>query len=219
MNIRWRLAQAAERRWWKQYLANKSINTYLQQKKHYWHQVLYAFTIEVPPGVKVLDAGCGPAGIFLALDQQQVTAVDPLLTAYDKFVHFDRSAYPWVDFQQSALEQWTIGEPFAWAFCLNAINHVADLELALHRLTLSVRPGGQLLLTVDVHRSSWLKAIFRAIPGDVLHPHQHGQEDYLHRLRLLGWDIQQVKTLKTGKIFDYIGIHAAKSIHGTKTSK
>jgi len=211
MNNRWRLAQAAEKRWWQHYLSGQEVNEYLLQKKAYWQRILHAFSIDLPPKARVLDAGCGPAGIFIALEQQRVMAIDPLLTAYDTLDHFDRSWYSWVDFQESTLEKWSTNMPFPWVFCLNAINHVADLELAIRHLTEVTAQDGQLLLTVDVHRSSWLKGIFRAIPGDILHPHQHGQADYLERLRKMGWTIRQVETLKTGTIFDYIGIYATRS--------
>lgn len=211
MTNRWRLAQAAEKRWWRQYLAGKGVDRYLRDKKRYWYRILQAFAIDLPAGAHVLDAGCGPAGIFIALEQQRVTAVDPLLADYEELAHFSRAWYPGVDFRCATLEEWTTAKRFSWAFCLNAINHVADLEQALHGLTRAVEPGGQLLLTVDVHRSSWLKILFRAIPGDVLHPHQHGQDDYLALLRHMGWSIRQVETLKTGRIFDYIGIHAIKT--------
>ena len=192
-------------------MSGKESGAYLRKKKAYWHRVLQEFAVELPVGIQVLDAGCGPAGIFIALDRQRVTAIDPLLADYAALDHFDPSWYPWVQFQACPLEMYAAGEAYSWAFCLNAINHVADLDKALHHLTQAVGEGGELLLTVDVHRSPWLKAIFRAVPGDILHPHQHGRDDYLQRLCKMGWSIRQIKNLKTGKIFNYIGIHAVKT--------
>lgn len=204
------MAQSVEHRWWAYYLARKPVGDYLRRKKQYWYRILELFDLQLRPGLSVLDAGCGPAGIFLIFPNQKVTAIDPLLSQYDKLDHFDRSDYDWVAFEACALETWKPQIQYDWVFCLNAINHVAYLNRSMSVLGHAVRPGGKLLVTVDVHRFSGLKNLFRWLPGDILHPHQHAAADYIHRINRAGFAIEQTKILRRGNIFAHIGILAQK---------
>jgi 2-polyprenyl-6-hydroxyphenyl methylase/3-demethylubiquinone-9 3-methyltransferase len=204
MRIRWRIAQAAEIRWWQFYLHRRDPAAYLNAKRAYWRRVLRAAGVSVPGGAAVLDAGCGPAGIFLVLDHCRVDAVDPLLEQYEaRLPHFSRSAFPWVRFHTGLLEQFDAPAAYDYVFCLNALNHVADLELAADRLLRALRPGGTLVLSVDAHRHALLKPLFRALPGDILHPHQHGLADYRSLLESRSCCIRRTVRLKRGRIFDY----------------
>ena len=111
---------------------------------------------EIVPGRKVLDAGCGPAGVFISLyEQEKVTAIDPLLEQYEQdLAIFARQDYPQVQFRVGTLEALTkdLGQ-FSAIYCFNAISHVADWGLCLDNLTALATPGTRLLLTSDVHLS------------------------------------------------------------------
>lgn len=211
MNLKWRIAQAAEIRWWRRYLGRKDPGVYRRQKEAYWKKVLERTGVAPAPRDRVLDAGCGPAGIFLLLQEQQVDAIDPLLEAYGRQLpYFSPADYPWVQFETRRLEDLKVTAVYDAVFCLNAINHVADLEIALDRLLAAARPGAPVVISVDVHRSSFLKKLFRLLPGDVLHPHQHSLDDYLARLSHRGCHIRKVERLKPGHIFDYYLIVAER---------
>jgi SAM-dependent methyltransferase len=213
MNTRWRVAQALEIRWWQRYLAGRDPGDYLLKKRRYWRRILQEADVSVAPGERVLDAGCGPAGIFLILEGRQVTAVDPLLEAYEsKLPHFSRRRYPAVNFQCLPLENLKVTTLFDKVCCFNAINHVADLSLSFDRLVAALRPGGILLLTVDVHRRRFLKHLFRLVSGDLLHPHQHALADYVAMVEARGCSVLHTKLLKPGIIFDYCLIVAHKGI-------
>ncbi|MCO6487447.1 MAG: class I SAM-dependent methyltransferase [Phaeodactylibacter sp.] len=204
MNLRWKAAQAAEIRWWRAYLRNKKPEAYLEQKAAYWRRVLEAAQYEPAAGTRVLDAGCGPAGIFIILEAQEVHAVDPLLGAYQADLpHFDPSRYPYVRFFAEPLESFDPPEPYDTIFCLNAINHVADLEKSLDVLAGALKPGGRLLLSVDVHKHGALKKLFRWVPGDVLHPQQYSLGDYQRMLRERGLEVERAVRLKEGRVFDF----------------
>ena len=211
MNLKWKIAQALEKRWWRLYLRRQSPEDYLHRKRDYWRRVLASSDVELPEGGCVLDAGCGPAGIFIILEEQRVDAVDPLLDAYERELdHFSSSWYPWVRFHAVPLEQFERRERYDVVFCLNALNHVADLERAADRLVGALKPGGQLLVSVDVHRRRSLKKLFQWIPGDILHPHQYDLEDYLKLLEERACKIRLASALKPGSIFDYFLMVAEK---------
>ncbi len=207
MHLRWKIAQAAEIRWWQRYLRGKSPEEYLQWKEEYWESFLQKCAVAPASNARCLDAGCGPAGIFITLRDQQVDAIDPLLHQYEqKLAAFERSSYPWVNFQQSSIETFEPTHSYDYIFCLNAINHVADWSASIARLFQWTKSGGTIVLSTDVHRHAWLKPIFRTLPGDILHPHQHRLQDYLQEI-----DKYQPKSLKSilikkELIFDYYAL-------------
>jgi len=177
---------------------------YLSRKAAYWRRVLDAADYRPAPGARVLDAGCGPAGVFMVLKEQRVDACDPLLPRYETSIpHFRKEDYPWVRFLEAPLEYLAPETPYESLFCLNAINHVADLTVALDRLVAALAPGGKLLLSVDAHRHDLLKRIFRILPGDILHPHQHDLAEYESMLKRRGLKVERRVLLKPGRIFDY----------------
>lgn len=212
MTFRWKLAQFFEIRWWHHYLRNKDVSTYLDWKKAYWRDFLKHAGMEVPLGACVLDAGCGPAGIFMVLDGRQVEALDPLLGQYEReLAHFKRTDYPNVRFVESPLESFEPPKLYDWVFCLNAINHVADLKRCFDRLAALTAPGGTIAISVDAHNYPWLKHLFRAIPGDVLHPHQYDLKEYESLLDNKECRIVRTLCLKKEMIFGYYLLVAQKS--------
>lgn len=184
---------------------------YVEDKRRHWRKVLSQLGVQIVPGERALDAGCGPAGIFTILHEQKVDALDPLLEEYEKKLPgFQRDQFPYVHFQQLMLEQLEVKETYDLIFCMNAINHVADLNLALGRLVQALKPNGTLVLSVDAHRHSFFKFIFRLIPGDVLHPQQDDIADYQRYLLAQGLKIERIEVLKKGWVFDYVVFKAKK---------
>ncbi|OAV45400.1 bifunctional 2-polyprenyl-6-hydroxyphenol methylase/3-demethylubiquinol 3-O-methyltransferase UbiG [Lewinella sp. 4G2] len=203
---RWKLAQYLEGKWWQRYLKNKSPEAYLADKRRYWQSLLDDLNWETVKGRQVLDAGCGPAGIFIHLRSvEQVVALDPLLDTYAGTLDiFDQGNYPEVSFYQQPLEQRLPEDlKFDAIYCFNAINHVADWSTALDQLTAYAHPGTRMILSSDVHRHAWLLPIFKALPGDALHPQQHGPEAYRTALRQRGWIIDSEMVLREEAIFNY----------------
>ena len=202
--LRWQIAQFFELYWWRFYLANKPKKEYLAWKKAYWKAFLQKVGLELPANARVLDAGCGPAGIFTILDQQQVDALDPLLDQYaKKFPHFSPEDFPNVQFFNQPLEQFFPEKKYDVVFALNAINHVAELDTCMDRLVALTQPGGYLFLSVDAHRYRWLRRLFQLLPADILHPHQFTLEEYQDMLSRRGAKILRTVPLRSERIFNY----------------
>ncbi len=210
---RWRLAQRLELAWWRRYLRRYDAGQYLQAKKAYWQRVLSVANVALAPGERVLDAGCGPAGIFIALTQQQVDAVDPLLARYEQHLPLFRPAdYPHVRFWPQVLEDFCPPTPYRHVFCLNAVNHMRDIRRSMQVLADALAPGGVLILSTDAHRYSWCCWLFRLLPGDVLHPHQYTDAEYAQMLETQGLRIERREILKSELIFAHYLYVARKPI-------
>jgi 2-polyprenyl-6-hydroxyphenyl methylase/3-demethylubiquinone-9 3-methyltransferase len=206
MSLRWRIAQWFELKWWQRYFAAKDKHSYYQWKKEYWRGLIDQIGEGLPlaHARSLADLGCGPAGIFIIFGDKQVTAVDPLLDTYAATLSFfDRADYPYTTFVNQQLEEYAPAEPHDLVFCMNAINHVADIELAYDRLVAAAKPNGYLIVSIDAHNHSFFKRLFRLIPGDILHPHQYDLEEYATFMIQRGCRITQTLLVKKEFFFSH----------------
>ena len=210
---RWNTAQFAERKWWQNYLKNKEVSEYLSWKKNYWNQLLQKCTpfFSINEKDTILDAGCGPAGMFMLFDKNNTTAFDPLIDTYeDDLPHFNKSYYPSVTFINKGLEDISINEKFDKIFCMNAINHVHNIELSYDNLIHLAKTKAYIIVTIDAHNHSFFKKLFRLLPGDILHPHQYDLKEYEDFLTSRNCDLVQSIHLKHEFFFDHYMLIAKK---------
>lgn len=206
MSLRYQLAQSLEQRWWKRYLAKKQPENYLDWKRNYWIQFLEKLPTELlqNENQNLADFGCGPAGIFMVLKNQKVTALDPLLSKYEATTFFDLNNYPWVKFENAQIENLKSKDEFDGAFCLNAINHVQDLQIALQTIENSLKPGGWLVLSSDVHKRHWTRKLFKKISWiDPLHPQQDHAQDYEMSFQKLNLAVESSFRHSENFLFEY----------------
>lgn len=203
--IKWKIAQKLEYKWWQKYLEKKDLEEYLQWKLNYWNRLLGEIVdvLPFPKNQHILDAGCGPAGIFLALNHNKVDAIDPLLDKYQNLPHFDAQRVEWTNFNCQTLESFDQDEIYDVIFCLNAINHVRNVELCYDNLIKALKPGGVMVISTDAHKHQFIKRLFQFVPGDVLHPVQLDISEYNRFLTSRGLKIRKNLNYEEGRIFDY----------------
>ncbi len=210
--LRWKLAQYFEKRWWKSYLRNKTSVGYRTWKIDYWKKLLVIGEISLADGNKILDAGCGPAGVFIVLQNYQLTAIDPLLNDYEtQLIHFKKSDFKNIEFIHTPIESFKRENFFDFVFCMNAINHVQNYELSMNNLVDSIKQGGTFVLTIDAHNYSLFKYLFRIVPGDILHPYQYDLNEYKSHLINRGVEIVKEVLLKENFYFNHYMIVAKRN--------
>lgn len=205
LSFKWKIAQKLERLWWKRYLGKQSVEEYRAWKYQYWKKLYSYFSdiVSLKTEHQVADLGCGPAGIF-SYFENELTAVDPLLESYEKDLPvFNRADYPNVSFVNSSIEQYSTQKRFHLVCCLNAINHVNDIEVSFNKLFELTAGGGYCLLSIDAHNFQFLKLLFRAIPGDALHPHQYDLKEYKDMAEACGFSMRKEICYKAQYIFNY----------------
>lgn len=210
---RWNAAQFAERKWWQNYLKNKDIPAYLAWKKEYWQSLLQKSThyFSLAADDRILDAGCGPAGMFMLFDRPDTVAFDPLIHMYEQDLpHFKKSMYPHVQFVNAGLEDYSCTEKFNVLFCMNAINHVQDIEKSFDNLIACADLNASIIVTIDAHNHSTFKHLFRLLPGDILHPHQYDLNEYQNMLTQRGCELLGTELLKHEFFFDHYLLVARK---------
>jgi len=181
MSLRWKIAQWFELKWWQRYFSGKDKAQYYEWKRNYWNELLGQISDSLPlaDSRHIADLGCGPAGIFTVFADKQVVAVDPLLDEYEQTLSFfDKKDFPYTTFIDQSLEDFSPTEKFDITFCMNAINHVADIDVAYDRLINATKADGTVVVSIDAHNHSFFKHLFRLIPGDILHPHQYDLPEY-----------------------------------------
>lgn len=212
VNLKWKLAQKLEYQWWIQYLKKKNPSEYLDKKIQYWNKILGAIedVVAIQPTDTILDAGCGPAGIFIALHNNKVEAIDPLLSKYVNLPVFKPSNFEWTNFRNIPIESLEDKEKYDVVFCLNAINHVNDINLCCKNLVDSLKPNGFLIMSTDAHRHPILKKIFQLLPGDMLHPIQLDINEYTAFFEKNQMQLVKKILYKRESIFDYYILIAQK---------
>lgn len=216
---RWKAAQYAERKWWQNYLKHKDVPEYLRWKTAYWNDLLKKCThyFTVRENDTVLDAGCGPAGMYMLFDKNKTVAFDPLIDTYETDLpHFEKKMYPHVEFVNAGLEDFKSENKFDLIFCMNAINHVQDIEKSFDNLVSFAGPSAHIAVTIDAHNHSFFKHLFRMLPGDILHPHQYDLNEYQNMLTRRGCEILGTELLKHEFLFDHYLLVARKIEDGNK---
>lgn len=213
MSLRWQIAQWFELRWWQRYLSGKNKASYYTWKKQYWNDLLDQISDVLPyrEAGSIADIGCGPAGIFITFEDKKVVASDPLLDTYERtLAFFDRDDFPYTTFVTEKMEDFRPAEKFDIVFCMNAINHVADINQAYDRLIDATKKHGYAVVSIDAHNHSFFKKLFRLIPGDILHPHQYDLKEYCDFMTNRGTVILKKQLVKKEFFFSHYVIVGRK---------
>ena len=128
------------------------------EERHWWYRGRLRVIrqqvarLNLPPGARILDAGCGSGRVLDELAQfGQVAGVDAspvAVTAAHRRGH--------VDVSLARVEELPFGdESFHLVTCLDVIEHTRDDTRALGELLRVTRPGGYLLVTAPAYPSLW----------------------------------------------------------------
>ena len=113
----------------------------------------------------VLDVGCGPRGSLVWADElaRRRVGLDPLAAEY-LALGADRHAMEYVAAPAEAMP--FAGASFDVVTSLNALDHVDNLDGAVAEIKRVLRPGGHLLIAVEVgHEPTWTEP--QALDWDV----------------------------------------------------
>lgn len=100
----------------------------------------------VAEGSRVLDVGCGISTILHALPGERI-GIDALAESYKRLYDYPTD----IQIEEASAEALPFGERFFdVVFCSNALDHMTSPERALAEMRRVLRPGGKLVLTVEV---------------------------------------------------------------------
>jgi SAM-dependent methyltransferase len=126
-------------------------------ERHWWYRgrrrVLHAVLdgLALPPGARILDAGCGSGRTLDDLARLGDAYGVDLSPAAASAAH-DRGHKTYV----AAVEELPFADAtFDLVTCLDVIEHTPDDEITLAELLRVTRPGGRLLVTVPAYPALW----------------------------------------------------------------
>jgi 2-polyprenyl-3-methyl-5-hydroxy-6-metoxy-1,4-benzoquinol methylase len=143
----------------------------------------------------VADIGCSNGYVTNLLSQ----LCDGDIYGFDylpELVDRASSAYPHINFQRADLvyKQIRWGRAFELVCCLETLEHVGDLRLALENVLGAVQDGGTLIVTVPVETGVWglAKYCVKTLAGYPIDELDAGRGEYFRAL-LTGKDISRFR--------------------------
>ena len=153
----------------------EDITEFLRLRRHTWSRLVDLLKGEIAfdSSKRVLDIGCGPTSIFLALRDGEKYVVDPTLEYLFKLHPFVREVeeYSNVNFASSTIEETTFDKQFDLIFTINSLDHVGALKPVIDKIDELLAPGGFLVVIVDCYADRAVRNIMKIFDVDLPHPH------------------------------------------------
>ena len=159
----------------------EDIMEFLRLRRHTWASLvgLLKGDIAFDSSKRVLDIGCGPTSIFLALSGGKKYVVDPTLERLFQLHPFVREVeeYRDVNFVSRPIEETIFDQQFDLIFTINALDHVGALKPVVDKIDELLAPGGILVIIVDCYADRTVRNIMSFFDVDLPHPHHFIAED------------------------------------------
>ena len=159
----------------------EDITEFLHLRRYTWAKLIDLLKDEIAFDnlKRVLDIGCGPTSIFLALREAEKYVVDPTLDHLFKLHTFVREVeeYSDVNFVSSIIEETTFDRQFDLIFTINALDHVGSLKPVIDKIEELLAPSGFLVVIVDCYADRTIRNIMRFFDVDIPHPHHFIADD------------------------------------------
>ncbi|MGA2181620.1 MAG: bifunctional class I SAM-dependent methyltransferase/glycosyltransferase family 2 protein [Bryobacteraceae bacterium] len=120
----------------------REIGRWQPARRYYRAQLARLFAFSVPPGMRVLEVGCGTGDLLAALRPAYGVGID--FSA--EMVSLARERHPNLIFQQADAHDFDLGEKFDFVVCSDLINDLWDVQTVLERIAVHCHPGTRLLL-------------------------------------------------------------------------
>jgi hypothetical protein len=155
---------------------------------------------------KTLDIGGKGTAIFLALKDGERYAVDPVYQDLFQVHPFLRELdeYQGVNFLAMPVEEVATVDRFESIFCINVLDHMADLKTIAGKIEGLLAPSGTLVVIVDCYADRAVRNLVRWFDVDLPHPHHFLTQDIpllFSRLALLKQDPAIFGLFLTGRLF------------------
>ncbi len=177
---RWLTAQEQER---KGVESADDMKEWLRVRRHTWTKLIDFLKddIDFNNSKRILDVGCGPTSIFLALRSGEKYAVDPnleRLLALHPFIK-DVEEYKDVNFILKPIEAIASDTKFDLIFMINVLDHVGAVKSVIDKVGELLSPSGTIVVIVDCYADRAVKNIMTYFDVDLPHPHHFIVEDIL----------------------------------------
>jgi SAM-dependent methyltransferase len=191
------------------------LQTHEVEDRHWWYRGrrrVLSRTIDrlaLPPGPRILDAGCGSGRNMVDLARRgSVTGVELSPTS----AALARARGVGEVIEGSVVEMPFADASFDLAVCLDVIEHIPDDVGALRELRRVVAPGGTLVVTVPAYQWLWSG-------HDEINQHQrrYNRSGLLRAARAAGWECERTTHFNSVLLPVAIALRALDRLHARAT--
>lgn len=164
-----------------------------RESGRFYHRLLENyFQFVVPPGVRVLEVGCGLGDLLAAVKPAHGVGVD----FSPAMIEQARQRHPQLEFQVAEAMEFSSAEPFDYILLSDLANDVPDVQALLERLQKFSHPRTRLVL--NFYNSLWRPVLGAAESlgwkAPTLLQNWLSLQDMKNLLRLAGWDVVTADT-------------------------
>src|SRR5690348_1227679 len=113
-----------------------------ETERYYQKYLRKYFTFLVPPGLRVLEAGCGIGDLLAAVKPARGLGVD----FSPAMIDLARKRHPGIEFQTTDVGEFSANEKFDYILLSDLVNDLPDVQAVLERLRTMSTPGTRLVV-------------------------------------------------------------------------
>ena len=167
-----------------QFRPRESRRCYQQLLRRY-----YGFL--VPPGLKVLELGCGLGDLLAAVRPARGVGID----FSPSMIALARQRHPGIEFQIGDALQFSSNEPFDYILLSDLVNDLPDVQKAFEQLHAAATPRTRLVLNFfsNLWRPILQAAEKLGLKSPTLEQNWLSSNDVANLLHLAGWEVIKVQ--------------------------
>ena len=131
---------AERRRYWDEFAL--AMERWQPYRRHYQRRLAEVFRLLIPPGMRVLEAGCGQGDLLASLAPSRGVGVD----LSPAMIERARARHPHLEFVCGDAHDFDPGETFDYVICSDLLNDIWDVQRVLENLGRACHPGTRLVL-------------------------------------------------------------------------
>jgi SAM-dependent methyltransferase len=160
--------------------------------RHYHELLRRYFAFLVPPGVRVLEVGCGIGDLLAAVKPAHGVGID----FSPQMVELARQRHPGLEFQVAEAQAFTAQEPFDYIILSDLVNDLPDVQAVLEQLKKVSHPRTRIVLNFfnNVWRPALTVAESLGEKAPMLSPNWLSSTDMQNLLHLAGWEMVRQDT-------------------------
>jgi ubiquinone/menaquinone biosynthesis C-methylase UbiE len=128
------------RRYWDEFAA--SLDRWERIREYYQRTLASIYGFLIPPGMRVLELGCGPGDLLSALRPSRGVGID----FSERMVDRARSRHPEIEFLQADVQEFVPHEKFDFIILSDLANDLWDVQQTLELIKLCSTPSTRVIL-------------------------------------------------------------------------
>src|SRR5438477_4669813 len=127
-------------RYWEDYTA--TFHKWEPMRRYYRQRLIDYYRFLVPPGMRVLELGCGHGDLLAALRPAYGVGIDLSQTMIGRA----RQKYPELDFQVADAHTVTLHETFDFVICSDLVNDLWDVQQVFENIESLCKPSTRVII-------------------------------------------------------------------------